>query len=237
MNRHELSDRRRHPRVGLADLTAIVLTQDNRSATCRVTNLSASGAQLVGTLALTAKDRVRIFLDRVVARPLSLPAEVVRAEPATAGEVAFAVSFLQLAPRIADTIQQIVLRALQHQRAGSPPVVLVVDDMREIRESLERDVKALGRAVVSAATPLHVVRQLQDPAIEIRTALVDLSLGESDGLEVIEYLADEHPTIRRVVMSGERSYALVDAVSSGRAHAALPKPWDRGSLKNALTPG
>lgn len=112
--------------------------------------------------------------------------------------------------------------------------VLVLDDDEEVRTALVRRIVALGSRCVSVATPLALIRLLEFETQRFDVALIDWRLGcASDGLDVIEYLADAHPAIRRVFMSGSIA-AWPHEDETIRVHAFLPKPWTDTQLCDAL---
>lgn len=227
-------ERRWHPRSAVV-ATAVVLTAKKYAGQYLVENLSAGGALLVGDARLEPGERLKMLLHLPGQKPISLSAEVIRRQVNDAQECLFAVAFRHLSPGIEDTIQQVVLAMLERLHDASHLEVLVIDDSREVCRALERDLRALGRRAVSAVTPLDAVGRLNDGARHIDTAIVDLRLGHADGLEFLTFLSDGHPGVRRILMSGNiRPCQLELAVTSGRAHAVLDKPWSRESLAKAI---
>jgi CheY-like chemotaxis protein len=229
----DVSDRRVHPRAKDPDVTARITTKAG-SSDCAVENISAGGARLVASLAPATGERVQVRLAHPSIQPMTLAADVVRAEPLDASSHVIAIKFASLSDPIHDAIQRIVLRALERQRATARRTVLVVDDDAKVRAALERELNRLGYVAIAVAMPLEAVRCLQDPATNVEVAIVDLGLGQADGLDVIAYVAEQYPHVRRVVMSGQRIEDLAAEVAAGRAHAALEKPWQRGTLASVL---
>lgn len=227
-------ERRRHPRSEVVG-TALVLAANKYSGLYLVENLSAGGALLVGEARLQPGERLKVVLQLPGRKPISVSAEVLRRQVNDAQECLFAVAFQHLSPDIEDTIQQVVLATLERLHDASHPEVLVIDDSRQVCRALERDLRALGRRAISAATPLDAVGRLNDGERHIDTAIVDLRLGHADGLEFLSFLSDGHSGVRRILMSGDiRPCQLELAVSSGRAHAVLEKPWSREGLSKVL---
>lgn len=182
-----------------------------------------------------AGERVRLTLAYSdTLRPLLLEAHVTRVEELDAASEIVALRFVPLADPIHDTILKIVLRALERQRLKPRATVLVVDDEETIRITLGREMRRLARPCLAASNPLDAIRALQDEANLISVVLVDLGLGQSDGLELVRLIAREFPTVRRVVMSGQRFDDLERAVADGRAHDLLRKPWTKQTLAAAV---
>jgi len=210
------------------ELTGTLVAGDQR-ALCQVTDISGAGAKCVVTRGVPAlrDERVELTLAQ-----LTVAARVVRVEQLDATSDLLALQFVAAADPVEATVVQVMLRSLRVRSAAE--TVLVVDDEELIRSALSREMKRLGRAAMVVATAAEAVRAVQDDANGIAIVLVDLGLGESDGMDVVTYLAAEHPHLRRIVMSGQLFDALDSAVATGTAHAMLRKPWTQRSLKFAL---
>jgi CheY-like chemotaxis protein len=228
--RHDKTERRGKPRAQVP-ARAHVFIQNRIHGHYGVGNLSASGALLVGDAPLDIGRDVRLVLHLGERRSLSIYAHVVRSEQAPRGPHAFAVTFRNLTAAIEDQLQRMVLARLESESSLGPPAVLVVDDSQEVCQTLARDLEALGRAAVAATTVAEAKDRLAATEARFYAALVDLMLGESDGAELLSFLADERPEVRRILMSGHVRASQLDlAVTSGRAHAVLHKPWQRDAL-------
>lgn len=226
-------ERRRSPRSEVP-ASAVVLAGGRCGGRYRVENLSAGGALLVGDGRVRPGERVTMFLELPGLKPIRLGAEVLRRQ-GEAGDARVAVAFRQLAPGVEDTIQRVVLASLERLHEASVPHVLVVDDAPQVCRALERDLHALGRRAVSAATPREAVTSLCGGERHIDAAVVDLRLGDADGLELLAFFSDRRPDVRRILMSGNlRPCQLELAVTSGRAHAVIDKPWTRADLARVL---
>ena len=122
----------------------------------------------------------------------------------------------------------------EHHEPQPASAVLVVDDSPEVLRSLGRAILATGHPVVSTTDSATALRCLADPESSVGIAIVDLFIGEEDGLDLLARLAADHPRVRRVLMSGQvRGCQLDLALSRGLAHAVLSKPWDRQQLIRA----
>ncbi len=121
--------------------------------------------------------------------------------------------------------------------AAEPPGVLVVDDDRMQRLLIAETAKRCGYAVTMAATLDEAVERLRERSYA--TLVLDLSLGEHDGVEVIRHLAEtgQRPTV--LVISGFderiRDAAMRLARSVGLAAVGtLRKPLSLGMLRANL---
>src|SRR5205823_2063198 len=141
---------------------------------------SAGGAVVVGALGAVVGDPVRVLLALGGGGADALEARVLRTHARGDGTSAVAVMFCDVAPATQDAIQQLVLRALERERAAAT-WVLVLDDDAAIRAALERDLRAMGLSTRAAAAPLDLLRCLEDPALDVAVALIDLCLCHEDG--------------------------------------------------------
>ena len=229
------SERRKHARSRIG-ATAMVLRDGVVQGEYLVENLCAGGALLAcGGRVPTLAQHLQIVL-RMPRRPaLTLKAQVVRQESRRTGETFIALEFVHVPMWMEDVIQKAVVYSLERKELVGGPSVLVVDDCQNVRKTLARQLSELGLRSILAAAALDAMRILDEMLVAPDTALVDLFLGTADGLEICDYLIEEHPGIRRVLMSGHvRPTQLELAIASGRAHAVLHKPWDREELCEVL---
>jgi len=103
-----------------------------------------------------------------------------------------------------------------------PVSVLLVDDHALIREGLRRafeqtdDLEVVGEAA-SAAEALALVRSLSP-----QVAVVDVNLGESNGIELVAALRADHPTMGLVVCTMyEGDEHLLGALEAGASGFVL----------------
>jgi CheY-like chemotaxis protein len=203
-----------------------------------VENLSLGGAYLSGGPAVRAGEAVKVILE-LPRGPTEVRGVVLRSEP-KARECALAVRFEQPSRRTLETIAAAVAGALDAAARDSStrpePTVLVVDDSLLVREALTRDIRCAGWEVASFSTSLDALDFLDRPTSCIRVALIDL-LGTRDGSELLTFLADERPSIRRVLLADQARPvpASLDTLAA-RADAVLAKPWDQETLARTLQP-
>jgi len=195
-------------------------------------NLSAGGLMLAGQPPLAVGDQVEVVL-RVGDQTLRARAGVLREGHGGKGK-GRALAFHDLPPEAEDLIQNAVLRTLEDARAAS---VLIVDDSAEICQALRTQLGRLGHRAVAVGTPLEAVNFLDQPN-NVAVALVDLVLGSATGMDVIAYLAEQHPQVRRVLMSGRAHPQQLELARHSMfrfsAHEVLSKPWTEESLTKAM---
>lgn len=194
-------DRRAGPRLrgyteGLA--TAVVLKRGKPVGRFVVQDLSASGALLTGSRPLDPGTRVRVVLRFPDCDHVTLDARVQRAGRATAGVASIAVAFRHRSDATEDLIQREALAALLR---STHPAVLFVSDSDTARREVAARLEGLGRAVLTAATPLDALRWLEDPDARVDTVIVSQSLRVPGALTLLAFLAEEYPEIRRILLS------------------------------------
>jgi two-component system response regulator RegA len=120
-------------------------------------------------------------------------------------------------------------------RADATRLVLVVDDDRRFAETLARALERRGwttRVAHDVDSALAAARKHP-----VDAAVVDLRLGEEDGLGLVEPLLAIGPRIRIVVLTGYASIATaVKAIKLG-ADDYLAKPVTASAVADALLRG
>jgi CheY-like chemotaxis protein len=145
----------------------------------------------------------------------------------------FAVTFVADDAALEDRIQDWLVSQLE---AALLKRILVVDDCAEVRRAVGRQLAAMGCLATLARNPLEALDLLDSRPFD--AALVDLRLGDSDGISLLSYLTEMHPVVRRILMSGAVTEShLKLAVQSGRAHTVLHKPLVPDTLVESLRIG
>jgi CheY-like chemotaxis protein len=223
---------RSHPRTTIP--TTAYAIKDGRILPYKGDNLSAGGALLSDGPPLEVESEYRLILCLPDSVPIALRCRVVRLHLDAHKQTAYGVAFRRGDAKSEDYLHHLVLSHLKNQKVPMPSV-LVVDDCANARRAIKRELRSLGMTAVLAPMPLDAVRLLRDETLHIQVAIVDLHLGPADGFQLLKYLDKEYQHIRRILISGEsRSGQLELAVSTGHAHAVLPKPWDREHIAKAL---
>jgi CheY-like chemotaxis protein len=227
------AERRRNPR---APLVASVAVQrgGERVGVFRLANLSAGGVLLTGDPPLRVGDQLALTL-RLGDQVVHTEATVLR-EARTGHGPSWALAFHQLPPESEAIVHAAVVRALDEARAAS---VLIVDDSPEICQALRAHIGRLGHGAIAVGTPLEAMTFLQGPN-GVAVALVDVMLGAGHGADVLTYLSEHHPRVRRVLMSGRAHPEELALARAGKvrlsAHKVLAKPWTPESLALVLAP-
>ncbi len=113
------------------------------------------------------------------------------------------------------------------------PVILAVDDDREVLAAIERDLRAHYRSqyrVVSASSPpeaLDAVRQLKRRAVPVALFLVDQRMPDMTGTQLLVEARKLYPDAVRVLLTAYAdTAAAISAINEVGLHHYLMKPWD-----------
>ncbi|MBL8755711.1 MAG: sigma-54-dependent Fis family transcriptional regulator [Planctomycetes bacterium] len=120
--------------------------------------------------------------------------------------------------------------------AGTPNVILIVDDHRAVREELAFTLGYDGFTTREAADGPTAVAMAIDPAVDL--VLLDVKLPGLDGLDVLVKVKEARPDLPVVMISGHGDLETAVLAIRRGAYDFLQKPFhvDRVllSLKNAL---
>jgi CheY-like chemotaxis protein len=198
-----------------------------------VLNLATGGVALVGTSPLPLGAKVEISLPLGLPEPIALAGHILRERPTLNGP-SFVVSWDEPTAPVRDLLQRTIDEALANAQIAN---VLVVDDSREVGHALRLQLWYLGHAAHAVTSPLEAVRVLEVPN-RVSVAIVDLVLGTADGLDLLAFLKDRHPYIRRVLLSGHTHPGQLAHLLRRRPeavpHEVLGKPWSESTLAQAV---
>lgn len=115
---------------------------------------------------------------------------------------------------------------------GTDRSLLLVDDDEPFLRRLAKAMEKRGFSVETAETVVagKAIATSNPPAY----AVVDLRLGDGNGLDVVEVLRDKRPDSRVVVLTGYGAIATAVAAVKIGATDYLSKPADANDIMNAL---
>lgn len=115
---------------------------------------------------------------------------------------------------------------------GEDPSLLLVDDDEPFLRRLARAMEKRGFEVETAGSVAagKAIATARPPAY----AVVDLRLGDGNGLDVVEVLREKRPDSRIVVLTGYGAIATAVAAVKIGATDYLSKPADANDVTNAL---
>jgi two-component system nitrogen regulation response regulator GlnG len=107
---------------------------------------------------------------------------------------------------------------------STPAEIWVVDDDQSIRWVLERALTQAGIGVLTFETGVDVADRLE---LEAPDAIItDIRMPGLDGLSLLERIADQHPSLPVIVMTGFSDLDSAVSAYRGGAFEYLPKPFD-----------
>jgi len=112
------------------------------------------------------------------------------------------------------------------------PKVLVVDDAQFLRVRLTRMLTEHGYDILEAENGDRAIAQYEANAPD--AVLLDITMPEKDGLEVLREIRDKHPDARVVMLTalGQQSIVL-EAIKAG-ARDFIVKPFEQELVLSAL---
>ena len=121
------------------------------------------------------------------------------------------------------------------QNIGEDKSLLLLDDDEPFLRRLAKAMEKRGFAVEEASSVAagKAIATARPPAY----AVVDLRLGDGNGLDVVEVLREKRPECRVVVLTGYGAIATAVAAVKIGAVDYLAKPADANDITNALLAG
>jgi ActR/RegA family two-component response regulator len=111
-------------------------------------------------------------------------------------------------------------------------LILVVDDEENVLDSLCRLVRGEGRQVHGVATAEEAVQFAR--VLPLDVALLDLKIGNSNGIQLFEMIRTENPRVSGVLLSGFLTVKIaIDAIHLGFTDV-LEKPVSKDLLLRAI---
>ena len=112
------------------------------------------------------------------------------------------------------------------------PLVCVIDDDQEVRNALDSLLRSAGFAIRTFARPAEF---LACPEADNASCLIlDVQLGDSDGLEFQKELADSEVPIPVILITGHGDIRMSVRAMKAGAVSFLPKPFDDNDLLAAV---
>ena len=114
--------------------------------------------------------------------------------------------------------------------------VLVIDDEKEVRESLVQLLGEEGYRVSSAPTAEEGLKKVNEGVFDL--VLLDISLPDRNGLDVLKSLRRDTPDVGVIMITAFDSSQMAFQASKEGAASYVTKPWDNDKLllevRNAL---
>ncbi len=110
--------------------------------------------------------------------------------------------------------------------------ILVLDDEAPLRKILSAMLRAEGHEVDTAATIAEAKAIVREK--DVGVILSDLRLEREDGLQMLKWVKEEHPTIPVIILTAHGTVdSAVDAMKQG-AYDYVAKPFERTELTRGI---
>lgn len=256
-----LSERRHSFRVQVP-AHASVLHKGKLCGYYLVQDVSIGGCSLHGSPLLPAGEHLDLLLHLPHRAPLALSARVRRSDAGTDDDTVrvqtrannkgstpaasarrsaapaaghMGLRFEHTPPKAEDCIQDFVVETFASAKADGAHIALVVEPRHAERQMLVRTLRELGRRAIGAATALDAVQLLGKEGEHIDTVFIEAESHNLPSLELVEFLAHNHPRIRRVLVGEPNEIAASwVAQATGEVHALLETPCDQEAVHRVL---
>lgn len=210
-----------------------------------VHDVSIGGCLLRGSLPLPVSELIDVLLHLPHRAPLALSARVLRSdvlgkatrshEPSASNSFEIGLKFEHTTPIAEDCLQDFVVETFASAKADDGLIALVVEPRHVERQGLVRTLRELGRRAIGVATALDAVQLLGREGEHVDTVFIEAESSSLPSLELVEFLAHNHPHVRRVLV-GEPSEIAASwvAQATGEVHALLETPCDQEAVHRVL---
>jgi two-component system, cell cycle sensor histidine kinase and response regulator CckA len=145
------------------------------------------------------------------------------------------------------TTFRVLLRASEGVHEAAPPetaaaprgngTVLVIDDESAVRAASEQMLAHGGYKVVVAATAAEGIEIFRGKRNELTAVVIDVSMPDRTGFDVLRELAAELGGVRVLLSSGHGEQDLEAELANFPGARFLKKPYRADELLKALAPG
>jgi DNA-binding NtrC family response regulator len=106
--------------------------------------------------------------------------------------------------------------------------ILVVDDEKLIRWSLQKNLSRAGYEVLEAEDGIQALEEIEEKGADL--VLLDIRMPGKDGIEVLQHVVEHHPEVPVILMTAHSSVeGAVDAMKRG-AFNYLVKPFSQDEM-------
>lgn len=114
------------------------------------------------------------------------------------------------------------------------PNLLIVDDEKQILNSLQRELRETPWSVTACNDPAKAMELLETKEFDV--VLSDYRMPRITGVQVLACARRHQPTSARIILSGYTdATAMLQAVNEAELFRYLVKPWTPEELTNALS--
>lgn len=121
-------------------------------------------------------------------------------------------------------------RISQQEQEQAAPVLLLVDDEKNILAALQRLLRSEKYRVLTANSAAEALELLASTKVDVITS--DQRMPNMTGVEFFRIAKEKYPETIRIMLSGYTELqSVTDAVNEGAIYKFLTKPWDDEQLK------
>lgn len=118
----------------------------------------------------------------------------------------------------------------------SDMTLLCIDDESNILRTLQRLFHRKPYKVLIADSAKSALKIIEDTPVDVIVS--DMRMPEMDGATLLQKVANSHPHIYRIVLSGFADFeATVAAINLGKINRFINKPWNNEELINSVEEG
>ena len=112
--------------------------------------------------------------------------------------------------------------------------ILLVEDLRELRDLVERVLKAQGHTVIAVGHSEDALQLAEDPGLQVEFLVTDWNLPGVSGHALALQLRQQYPSMKALLMTGEAREALgsLDWLQGWGEY--LAKPFEFSAMLAAL---
>jgi CheY-like chemotaxis protein len=132
-------------------------------------------------------------------------------------------------------VQEIPEAPAAERPAGLQPNarILLIDDDRQVRDTLTEMLAALGQSVTACADGASGLARFQDEPFDL--VLTDLGMPGQSGWDVAKLVKRRRPDVPVLLITGWADQIARDEAAARDIDGLLPKPFTRDELAGALT--
>ena len=115
-----------------------------------------------------------------------------------------------------------------------PKRALILDDEKNVRVVLEQHLSRMGYACTDTDSPEDAISEIMNASGEFSVAVIDLTMPEVTGIEVLGRLRLIRKDLPVILISGFSADSISEIISTDENTLFVQKPFSRDDIKSAL---
>jgi DNA-binding NtrC family response regulator len=88
-------------------------------------------------------------------------------------------------------------------------------------------------SILTSSDPMEALEMIKKEGVQV--AITDQNMPKITGVEFLEKLANDHPTVQRVLLTGQMNpLAMIEAVNRGKVCNIITKPFNLKEIQSAI---